>query len=269
MAKKKFDEKDFVSIEIASEWAKANDITSFRKWWAARKKRPSNIPSDPVKYEAWVSWPHFCGTNRRTRNADYASYSEVQAWAIEICAKLNIKTALAWNEHWKGIKMPDDKYPKNPPYAYGDEFLIQGGWPAFLGNIREFLTYKKARDYIQKLRLQSYSEYRLWAKSEDRPENFPSHPQVCYKKDWESFPVFLGYEKNNDDKLNEALTLLDSHSYIFKEIEGLYEDSDYEEVMTFIHDKSESVHGEINNLIGSNEKVQTEFVDTFILVATA
>jgi hypothetical protein len=217
----------------------------------------------------WTGWPVFLGTIRRKRNADYAEYSVVQSWASELAEKVGIKTAADWADYWKGKKMPDDKYPKNPPYAYGPAFKTLGGWGAFLGTKRSFMTYIEAMNYIQKFEFNSYQQYRDWAKTEKRPSNFPSHPQMHYKDSWESFPVFLGYEKTNIDNLNQALQLLDKHDYIYSDIEGLYVDSDYNEVIEFISSKNKDISKEIETLVGNKKTSRKDFLETFLVVATA
>jgi hypothetical protein len=195
MAKKPFDENNFESIEVASAWAQAHKITSFRKWWKARSKRPKCIPSDPIKYTAWKSWSDFLNTTRRKRNADFASYEDVKLWAVPYCFKHKIKSAIDWSAHWRGKKMPNDKYPKDPLHVFGEEFLMNGGWPGFIGKVRGFLSYSDATVYIQTLNIKNYADYRVWAKSENRPNNIPSSPHVFYKDEWVNYPIYLGYKK--------------------------------------------------------------------------
>ncbi len=56
-----------------------------------------------------------------------------------------------------------------------------------------WLSFEKARTYVRKLNLSSYTDYKKYFKSENRPYDIPTEPQKVYKgKGWTDWGDFLG-----------------------------------------------------------------------------
>ena len=89
--------------------------------------------------------------------------------------------------------------PKNFPKDPEQYFLRRGiwkGWNIFVGrrprgHIDDFLPYKEAKDYVQKLKIKTARE---WKKRKDIPYNVPLTPDTFYRAsgDWVSWGNFLG-----------------------------------------------------------------------------
>ena len=62
---------------------------------------------------------------------------------------------------------------------------------------KDFLPFIEAKNYIRNLNFHSYTEYSVWAKSKNRPNNIPSNPSKVYKKtnEWISIGDWLGTDK--------------------------------------------------------------------------
>lgn len=63
-----------------------------------------------------------------------------------------------------------------------------------------WINFKSARIYVRKLKLQTYGQYLLWARSNKRPDNIPIHPQSAYKKEFISWQDFLGHKNRVPNK---------------------------------------------------------------------
>ena len=62
---------------------------------------------------------------------------------------------------------------------------------------REFLPHDEAREFVRKLKLKNYKEWRQWCGRENRPSNLPSCPQYTYKDEWIGWGDFLGTGATN------------------------------------------------------------------------
>ena len=56
----------------------------------------------------------------------------------------------------------------------------------------QFMSYEKAKAFIQAFQLKNQIAFREWSKSGNRPADFPSTPYRTYKDKWEGWGVFLG-----------------------------------------------------------------------------
>lgn len=63
---------------------------------------------------------------------------------------------------------------------------------------KNFVSFKKARGYVRKLRLKNKREWREYSKTK-RPKFIPSNPNVTYKNEWVSFQDWMGYEYTKGD----------------------------------------------------------------------
>ena len=105
-----------------------------------------------------------------------------------------IKTNREFIEWKKAGKRPED-FPSNPQKTYKDRWK---GWGNFLGtgNIsnrkRKWMSFDKAKAFIQSQKIRTRKQFQEWSKSEQRPKDFPSHPQKTYKNRWKGWGNFLG-----------------------------------------------------------------------------
>lgn len=116
--------------------------------------------------------------------------------AVEIVRKENIKSAHQYSHWWK-LHTPS-KLPKRPDRAYKKEWK---GWGYFLGNYNDFpfvrqkyRSYEDAREYAHSLNLKTVSDWHKFAKSDKKPKDIPSRPDVVYQRGnkWHTWTDFLG-----------------------------------------------------------------------------
>ena len=153
-------------------------------------KIPSNIPHNPnqtYKNKGWVSWGVFLGTNYvHPRFRRYRSFEDARKYA----RSLKFKSITEWREHCRSGKVPLDI--RTQPNLY-DEFISTAdflGSTNVRGNWREF---SKARKFARSLKLQSFNEWREFAKTSKKPIDIPANPISAYKgKGWISAGDWIG-----------------------------------------------------------------------------
>lgn len=62
-------------------------------------------------------------------------------------------------------------------------------------HVRKKISYRqfsKAREYVRQLKLKNVTEWRHYAKSGNKPEDIPSHPDIRYKEEWKGWSDWLG-----------------------------------------------------------------------------
>jgi superfamily II DNA or RNA helicase len=178
-----------LELQSKNEWVK----------WAKSRERPDNIPANPpgvYKSKGWVSWGDWLGTNRiATFNKAYRSF----AAAREFAHRLGLSGQAEWQAWIKEGELPSD-IPSNPQATYKDKGWT--GWGDWLGTGRIanrdkiYRPFQEARQYIRSLKLKSQTGWRMWSKSEARPNDIPSYPEAVYKnKGWTGWGDWLGTER--------------------------------------------------------------------------
>ena len=117
--------------------------------------------------------------------------------AREVARTLNLKTSTEWHKLSKAKKRPPG-IPSNPYDIYKDEWI---SWSDFLGTGHHrgnyFWTYPRARKYARRLKLKGETVWRVYAKSEDKPDKMPFDPHKFYKTKgtWIDWYDFLGKKR--------------------------------------------------------------------------
>jgi len=145
-------------------------------------------------------------------------YSLTYDEAKIIARSLNIKTTLEWRIKSKNKELPVN-VPKRPDLFYVDNGW--NGWSDWLGieimvapKDRMFLNYEESKNFVRQLNLQNNNEWRIYSRSEKRPKNIPSNPDIVYKnRGWISWMDFLGFKKTRLHGIkflsyNEAKTIV-------------------------------------------------------------
>jgi len=119
--------------------------------------------------------------------------------AKEIVKKLNITTTLEWRNKARLKELPIE-IPKRPDLYYLDNGWVS--WSDWLdvsiisNKNKKFLPYDNAKGIVDKLNLKSNNEWREYCKTNLKPKNIPSNPDIIYKKDgWVSWSDWLGYDE--------------------------------------------------------------------------
>ena len=189
--------KDWMSYaeaQVVVQEAGIQSVSQFKKWKKAGN-RPSNFPSNPhrIYKEEWVSWYHFLGTEGKRRIVkEWMSYAEAQV----VVQKVGIKTQSELREWSKSGNRPPN-FPSDPTVRYKKEWV---SWYHFLGTegrrgYKDWMSFEEAQVVVQEAGIKTSLEFREWSKSGKRPFNFPSNPDVKYKKEWKGWPHFLGTKK--------------------------------------------------------------------------
>jgi hypothetical protein len=189
--------KNFRPFEETKKVAYDLKLNGMADWqeWSKSDKRPDDIPSTPDKAykDSWISWGDFLGTgNIATYNRKFRSFEDAREFARDL--KLNSQSD--WENLCKSGEKPDD-IPSLPSFFYKDFGWIS--WGDFLGtgNVatrnKKFRSFEKARLFVRNLNLNSWSDWREWCKSGERPKDIPAHPNIIYKDSgWVSLGDWLG-----------------------------------------------------------------------------
>jgi len=114
--------------------------------------------------------------------------------ARKFARSLGLKGQKEWYEYAKSDKKPKD-IPYTPNEVYRKEWKGMGDWLG-TGNIscknKVFRPFKEARKFVRSLGLKSQKDWRVYSKSEEKPEDIPSNPNTVYKKEWKGFGDWLG-----------------------------------------------------------------------------
>jgi len=197
--------KVFQSFKEARKFVHTLDLRSQKQWIEYSKSgmKPVDIPAYPpnVYHEKWKGWGDFLGTGNVANSTKiFSSYEDSKKFV----KKLNLKSVSEFNQYVKSEKIPDN-IPKAPYRNYREKWK---GWGDFLGtgkisNVnREYLSFKKAKEHVIKLNLNSQKEWREYYKSSNRPFSIPSAPERVYKKEWIGYYDWLG--KNITTKKNKS-----------------------------------------------------------------
>ena len=193
---------DWMEFEEARAFIQKKGIKKYREFyeWIKSEDRNPNVPSNPrvVYKKDWVSWRHFFGTEGKERHLkDWMSYEEARAFV----QKAGIKTVAEFREWSKAGKKPPN-IPTDPKTIYKEEWV---SWFHFLGtdkrgNRKNWMSFAEAQAVIQKAGIKTFAEFREWSRAGHRPPDFPTNPQLVYKKDWKGWTYFLGTDKRGNRK---------------------------------------------------------------------
>ncbi len=187
----------FRPIEKARKFVRKLSLKDHKSWtrWAKSDLRPKDIPSNPnitYKSTGWLGWGDWLGTGQvSTHNRIHLPFHE----AREFVHGLGLKSYSEWNKWAKSDKRPNN-IPINPRGVYKKEWTSVGDW---LGTNRVapqkmyFRPFDEARKFIHSQNLQSKTEWSIWAKSINRPDDIPANPPSVYKnKGWVNWGDWLG-----------------------------------------------------------------------------
>jgi hypothetical protein len=151
---------------------------------------PLELPHAPhIVYaeKGWTSWGDWLGTAFvATRQRQYRPFHDARAFA----RSLHLADLVAWKAYCGSGELPDD-IPRKPELVYRKR-----GWKG----VRDWLdvpakrrSFADARTFARSLCLQSMREWLDYCDSGRKPEDIPRYPFSTYRKDWVSWPDWLGY----------------------------------------------------------------------------
>ena len=175
-------------FEEARAFVRTLGLKNANEWraYCRSAKRPSDIPATPYGVYAdagWVSFNDWLGQ-------DWRPFREARAFA----RTLGFKSSTEWRAYCRSGKKPND-IPKSPVDVYADDgWTDWGDWLGYeLSRRSEPRPFKKARAFVQKLKLKSIAEWRAYCRSGKKPKDIPAGPESIYADaGWAGFPDWLG-----------------------------------------------------------------------------
>lgn len=172
--------------------------------WASSGNKPLNIPANPNEFYGktgeWVSLNDYLSiiTYHLPSTSDkwFLPYHEAMEYVQSITPKITmidefIKWASSGNRPANIPSNPSRTYRKDNSWVSWGEFLGTG---KIARADRVYLPYDEVKSYVNSIGIKSYSDYRDWAITPNRPANIPSNPNRTYHKEWEGWCVFLNYQ---------------------------------------------------------------------------
>jgi hypothetical protein len=179
-------------FEEARKFVRSLKLETAKDWYTY-KQRPADIPHSPdrvYRNKGWISWGDWLGTGRISSHGRiYLPFEETRAYA----RSLGLKSMREWRARTKKSNWRSD-IPKDPLKVYRKEWISAAD---FLdsdyrkGGYRPFL---EAREFARSLGLESFAQWRKWAKSDARPDDIPVAPNTVYREEWVSFYDWIGIE---------------------------------------------------------------------------
>jgi superfamily II DNA or RNA helicase len=190
--------KQYRPFKKARVFARSLKLNNNAEWRAFTKseKLPKDIPANPnqtYKDAGWDGYGDWLGTDYIASHLrTYRSFKEARAFV----RNFKLKNVSEWNAYSKSGKLPKD-IPSNPNNTYKNS-----GWNSYgdwlgTGNIgprmRQFLSFKEAREFAHNLMFRNVAEWRVFAQSDKLPNNIPSNPVSVYRKEgWSGWGDWLG-----------------------------------------------------------------------------
>ena len=193
----------FLSYKEARAFVHTLKLKGIKEWESYcrgelknKPKKPNNIPRSPktvYKDKGWKNiedWTDYKAYN-------FLSYKEARAFVHT----LKLKGDNDWQKYkrgkLKGKPKKPDNIPANPHLTYKDKgWKSTEDWTGY--KTHNFLSFKKARAFTHKLKLNSYKEWESYCKGKlkgkpKKPDNIPKTPATVYKdKGWKNYTDWLG-----------------------------------------------------------------------------
>jgi superfamily II DNA or RNA helicase len=185
--------KIFRSYKKAKKFIQTLKLNSVKEYNNFNKKNglPEDIRINPREYIEFENWGTYLGTNNiAPQLRKYKPFLKAKKYA----KLLKLSSRSGWQKHIKEKNFPKD-IPAYPEGSYKKDWK---GWGDFLGTgrvadqLKLFRPYNEAKKYAQSLNLKSGTEWKLHTKSKNFPKDIPVSPIQTYKKNFESWGIFLG-----------------------------------------------------------------------------
>ena len=181
------EEMKYRSFKEARKFTRKLGLKTQKEWRAYYNsgKKPADIPSRPDKvYKEFTTLGNWIGTGRisnQEKSKHWISYDD----ASNACKKAGIKSQTEFENASKNRTLPKG-IPTHPEKTYEGKGWIDMG--TFLGTGKKFnqkrvyWSFKKARSYVQKLKLKNDNEWRIFCRSGKLPTKIPQNPKREYKE---------------------------------------------------------------------------------------
>jgi len=180
-------------FESARKFVQSLGLKSKTEWsvYAKSPHKPNDIPSSPQNTykKQWKGWGDWLGTGRiATFNMQFRDFESARRFV----RSLGLKRQTEWNVYAKSPHKPSN-IPSNPNKVYKKQWKGWGDWLG-TGNVRtkQFRDFESARKFVHSLGLKSQTEWSVYAKSLQKPNDIPYSPNEVYKKQWKGMGDWLG-----------------------------------------------------------------------------
>ena len=154
---------------------------------------PNDIPSHPdrIYKKDWTGFGDWLGTGRiANQNLRYRTFEDARIFVHN----LELKTRSEWEKYCKSGQKPND-IPYQARQTYSKNWKGWGDW-LVTGRIanqdRKYRKFQEAKNLVQKLNINSITEWTEYCKSGRKPEDVPSLPNRTYEGEWKSWGDWLG-----------------------------------------------------------------------------
>jgi len=189
--------RKYKSFSIAKKFVQTLKLENQTQWRTFTKsgKLPVDIPRDPptVYKKEWKGWGDWLRDGKKIeRKSKFLQFIPARKYV----RKLKLTGQKQWNEKYLKSNKKPDNIPASPQSVYKKEWKGWGDWLG-TGRIsnkdRVYRDFKKAREFVRKLKFTSYTEWVKYRASEKRPVDIPSMPERVYKNNgWKGYGDFLG-----------------------------------------------------------------------------
>src|SRR5919109_769875 len=182
-------------FEEARSFVIGLELKSKDAWiaWAKSDVRPIDIPANPAgayKSKGWTNWGDWLGTKSiATFDRSYLPFNEARVFA----RSLGLQKKEDWST-WAKTDARPDNIPASPRSTYKNKGWISwGDWLATKNRKGNYRSFEEARLFVHTLGLKNMTEWKIWIKSDARPDDIPANPYAIYEnKGWVSIGEWLG-----------------------------------------------------------------------------
>lgn len=191
-------QKQYRSFEEARSFTQGLKLKNVKEWreYCKSGNKPYDISAAPNRTylnKGWRDWGDWLGTGAIASNLiEYRPFIN----AREFTHQLKLNSLAEWLNYTKSGNKPDD-IPKCPNRAYADK-----GWKGvgdWLGtgtiapHLKVYRSFNEARAFVQKLKINSGSEWKKYCQSGNKPDDIPKCPNQTYAdKGWKGMGDWLG-----------------------------------------------------------------------------
>ena len=188
VSKSKIDGRGYLNYDAAIKFVHKLNLKNQKEWQSYVKSgnKPKNIHSKPERFykntSEWKSWGEWLGTYKIYDGyLTYMNFEDAKRYVHSLKLK-------SYSKDWKKFcetNKPID-IPTTPDRVYKGKGWVS--WGDFLGTgkvadqLKNFLPFEEAKEFIKKLGLKSQKEWQDYCKSGLKPNNIPSDPQKVYGK---------------------------------------------------------------------------------------
>ena len=188
----------FAPYKIALKYVRSLELSTHTAYYelVRSNKAAITLPMKPYNSYApdgFISMDDFLGIEN-SRMKSWMEYVEAQKFV----SKLGISSMAEYHRKKRQGGIPDN-IPRNPNKVYENKgWQSSGHWLGtgrIADQIKVYMPFKEAREYIREFKFSSASEYKAAWRQGKLSSDIPANPQSVYRDNgFISMPDFLGYE---------------------------------------------------------------------------